>query len=291
MGLSLMTFDKNWTNPVDFPTYEPDEEQVRADMQYLFDKIKNHYNNVFVANEFRAENMSFTPTPGAIEATNVQDAIEAVHNEVAGLVLDELVLPNGSVTSEKLCQTVGEEAVITEAIQDEAVTTEKIADGAVTADKLDPNFVFDASNIADRSIAGTQLMLSAVGTNELKDNAVTRNKILNGEIIREKIALGAVDYDRTTGLQKIHNIVGPITVQASDWNTTTKKANKTVTGVSLTNVATQKVDWTPADRSTWEAVRDNSVCVLRIPPANNQVTLECSTIPESALSLYFCIWD
>ena len=69
------------------------------------------------------------------------------------------------------------------------------------------------------------------------------------------------------------------------------KANVTVTGVSLTNVATQKVDWTPADRTTWGLVRDNGVCVLRIPPANNMVTLECESIPESALSLYFCIWD
>ena len=290
MALSLMTFDKDWNNQLDFPTYEPNEEQVRADMQYLFDAIKNHYNNTFVANEFKAINMPFAPTPGAVESTNVQDAIEEVHNEVADLLLDELVLPNGSVTSEKLCQTSGEEAVSTDTIQDEAVTTDKLADGAVTAEKLDPDLTFDASNIAEGSIEGVQIKPGDIDTLQLHDNAVTRDKILNGEVTDAKLA-GGISFSKLTGAQAIHNMVGPITVQTTDWNSTTKKATKTVNGVSLTNVATQKVDWTPADRSAWVSVRDNGICVLRLPPANNQVTLECETIPDAALSLYFCIWD
>lgn len=289
MALTEMTFDKVWTNPVDFPTYEPNEEQVRADMQYLFDVIKNHYNS-HLENEFTASNMKFSPTPGEVEATNVQAAIEAVHNEVASLVLDELVLPNGSITTEKLCQTSGEEAVTEDTIRDGAVTTDKIEDGAVTAEKLDPNITFDASYLGERAIEGNQLKTGAVDTTELHDNAVTRAKILNGEVTADKLE-GDIPYSKLSGVQKSHVMVGPISVATSAWDSSTMKANVTVTGVSLTNVATQKVDWTPADRTTWGLVRDNGVCVLRIPPANNMVTLECESIPESALSLYFCIWD
>lgn len=290
MALTQMTFDKVWTNPVDFPTYEPNEEQVRADMQYLFDKIKTFYNN-HLNNEFTAANMKFSPTPGEVEATNVQAAIEAVHNEVASLVLDELVLPNGSVTTEKLCQTSGEEAVTEDTIRDGAVTTNKIEDGAVTANKLDPNITFDASYLGERSIEGVQLKESAVDTTELHDNAVTRAKILNGEVTNSKLEPGCVTPDKSSGLQKSHVIVGPIEVPVSAWSSSTMKANATVTGVSLTNVATQKVDWTPNTRADLVLMRDNGISVLRVPPANNTVTLECETIPDSALSLYFCIWD
>ena len=288
MALTQMTFDKVWTNPVDFPTYEPNEEQVRADMQYLFDKIKNCYNN-HLNNEFNAANMKFAPTSGGVTSTDVQAAIEFVHEEAKAAVAGDI--PSGSITTEKLSQVEGSEAVSTATMQDECVTTEKLADECVTAEKLDPNITFDASNLADRSIDGVKLALGAVGTDELSDSAVTRNKIMNGEVIGDKLADGAVTPVKTSGIQKVHNLIGPISVAVADWNSTTKKANVSVAGVSLTNVGTQKVDWTPADRATWESVRDNGVWVLRIPPANNMVTLECEKIPSSALSLYFCIWD
>lgn len=37
-------FTRNWNNPTDFPTYEPDEAKVRADMQALYDELKNYLN-------------------------------------------------------------------------------------------------------------------------------------------------------------------------------------------------------------------------------------------------------
>ena len=33
--LEKLEFTKDWTDASDFPTYEPDEEQVRADLQLL----------------------------------------------------------------------------------------------------------------------------------------------------------------------------------------------------------------------------------------------------------------
>lgn len=288
MALTQMTFDKVWTNPEHFPTYEPNEEQVREDMQYLFDKIKNCYNN-HLNNEFIASNMMFAPTQGGVTSTNVQAAIEFVHQEAISAVAGDL--PAGSITTDKLCQTEGSEAVTTATMQDECVTTDKLADGCVTVDKLDSSITFDVANLADNSITQEKLADGAVGTDQIENYSITGVKIGQGEIGTDQLAPGAVTFNKTSGVQKSHVIVGPVSVATSAWSSETLKANVTVTGVSLTNVATQKVDWTPADRATWSLVRDNGVCVLRIPPANNTVTLECETIPDSELSLYFCIWD
>ena len=123
MSLSQMTFDKVWTNPSHFPTYEANETQVRADMQYLFDRIKDTYNN-HLTEEFKAENMPFSPTVGGVTAETVQAAIEFVHNEISSA--SQGAVPNGSITSDKLVQTSGSESVTTNTIRDEAITEPKI---------------------------------------------------------------------------------------------------------------------------------------------------------------------
>ena len=40
MSLTRFDFTKNWENAADFPTYEENETQVRADMQCLYDELK-----------------------------------------------------------------------------------------------------------------------------------------------------------------------------------------------------------------------------------------------------------
>lgn len=44
----LLGFTKNWENPSDYPTYEPDEMQVRKDMQSLHDEVKDFLNNELI---------------------------------------------------------------------------------------------------------------------------------------------------------------------------------------------------------------------------------------------------
>lgn len=44
----LLGFTKNWENPEDYPTYEPDEMQVRKDMQSLHDEVKDFLNNELI---------------------------------------------------------------------------------------------------------------------------------------------------------------------------------------------------------------------------------------------------
>jgi len=226
MSLSQMTFDKVWTNPSDFPSYESNETQVREDMQYLFDKIKNCYNN-HITNEFKALNMAFTPTVGGVTSTDVQAAIEFVHNEIASA--SQGAVPNGSITSDKLVQTSGSESVITNTIRNKAVTTDKLDDGAVT-------------------------------------------------------------FVKTSGVQKEHTIVGPANVAVADWNTTTRSAIVSVPGASASNT-NQRIDWTPANRTSWEEMRDCSVWCSPTVSTDGQVVLQCDTVPSVQISMYFCILD
>lgn len=48
MGLSHLSFRRDWKNPADFPTVEPDEATVRADLQYHPDAIKDYINETLI---------------------------------------------------------------------------------------------------------------------------------------------------------------------------------------------------------------------------------------------------
>lgn len=46
--IDYLEYEKVWTDSVDFPRYEPSEEQVRKDMQYHPDAIKDYINKVLI---------------------------------------------------------------------------------------------------------------------------------------------------------------------------------------------------------------------------------------------------
>lgn len=48
MEIKKLSYEKVWTNPSDFPTYQPDESQVRQDQQYHPDAIKDYINGELV---------------------------------------------------------------------------------------------------------------------------------------------------------------------------------------------------------------------------------------------------
>ena len=48
MGLRRLSFLRDWKNPADFPTVEPDEATVRADLQYHPDAIKDYINGTLI---------------------------------------------------------------------------------------------------------------------------------------------------------------------------------------------------------------------------------------------------
>lgn len=48
MSLSTLNYTKDWTNAEDFPTVQTDENQVRADQQFLFNEIKAYLNDTLI---------------------------------------------------------------------------------------------------------------------------------------------------------------------------------------------------------------------------------------------------
>jgi len=48
MSFERMKFTKDWNRPEDFPTYEDSEAQVRADLQLLFDELRDFLNGALL---------------------------------------------------------------------------------------------------------------------------------------------------------------------------------------------------------------------------------------------------
>ena len=101
MAFLPLNFTKNWENPKDFPTYEPNEAQVRADLQLLHNETRNWLNRLVeqLNDPTAAAQLPFQPQDG-LTAQSVEAAILEVHaairNAAAGLLVD------GSVSKEKL---------------------------------------------------------------------------------------------------------------------------------------------------------------------------------------------
>ncbi len=161
-------FTKDWTNPADFPAYEAEETKVRADMQYLFDEIKQGFNN-FVDN-LKASLLPFDKTEN-IDASTIQDAIEVVQRQSAAQALGQI--PDGTLENVKLVDKtventkikdgtvisslIADGAVGTSKIADGAVTTGKIEAGAVTADKLDAHAVEGKADLVNGRVTASQV--------------------------------------------------------------------------------------------------------------------------------------
>lgn len=114
--------------------------------------------------ETAARNVGFEKTT-AVNADNVQDAIENVQSQIAGV--SQGGIADASITTVK--------------IADGAVGTAAIADDAVTADKL-----------AMSAVDTDAIKWGAVDTNSLKDAAVTEKKLANGAVTESKIGYYAV---------------------------------------------------------------------------------------------------
>ena len=162
MSFTKLEFTKSWTEPDDFPTFEDSEEQVRSDMQLLFDECRDGVNRL--AGEIRAENIPFQRSPG-IDAVTVQNALEVLRESIVDATMGEL--PDSSIVDGKLADG----AVTEPKLADSAVTAAKIAGGAVRTEKLAP---------------------SAVSTEKLKNGAVTAEKVADGTLTLDKFAEGAL---------------------------------------------------------------------------------------------------
>ena len=78
MALSKLSFTKDWKNPSDFPTYEPYETQVRADLQILFDEIKTFLNSLIDTLESGGASANVGVTLGEA-SMNLQAALNSLY--------------------------------------------------------------------------------------------------------------------------------------------------------------------------------------------------------------------
>lgn len=146
MSFTRFEFTKNWENPANFPTYEENEEQVRADMQYLYDELKDALNGLMTALEnistangktSGAKSVGVSDIDGLEGYNTVQDALAGLRNQIAGITIEGV--GDHTVSSTKLTRktdTAGA-AVDTDNIAAGAVGTPELDDGAVTGSKTD----------------------------------------------------------------------------------------------------------------------------------------------------------
>lgn len=91
MALDKLSYSKNWTNPEDFPTYQPDETQVRADMQFLFDETETFINDTLIPQTEEAignASISSIPDGGIPQVKLASDVSSAVDRAKAGGAID-----------------------------------------------------------------------------------------------------------------------------------------------------------------------------------------------------------
>lgn len=136
-----------------------------------------------------ARNVGFEKTT-AVNADNVQDAIENVQRQIAGV--SQSGIADASVTAEK----IADGAVGTAAIADDAITADKLAMGAVDTDAIKRGAV-DTYRLKDAAVTEAKLANGAVTESKIGYYAVTEKKIASGAVTSEKIA------DRTINSAKM----------------------------------------------------------------------------------------
>ena len=134
--------------------------------------------------ETAAKNIGFKKTT-AVNASDVQSAIEAVQAQIAGV--SQSGIADAAITAQK----IADGAVTTPKIADGAVTTQKIEDGAATTPKIADGAV-TTPKIADRAVTEDKIGYYAVGKDRLATFAVTENKIDNYAVTEDKIKSYAV---------------------------------------------------------------------------------------------------
>lgn len=164
--------------------------------------------------ETAAKNIGFQKTT-AVNASDVQSAIEAVQAQIAGV--SQAGIADAAITAQKIADgavttpKITDEAVTTQKIEDEAVTTPKIADGAVTTPKIADEavkedkigyyavgesriatFAVTEKKIANYAVTESKIRSYAVTESKIADKAVGRGKIKDGAIASEKLSSGAV---------------------------------------------------------------------------------------------------
>lgn len=130
MAITPFAFTKVWTNPTDFPTYEPNETKVREDLQKLHDETKDYINNTLL---------------DAVDDA-IADCLQQVEDAIEGVVVG--TLPDNSLTTAKF--------------QDACVTLAKVDFVETTLDSSS-NLKVPTSKAAADYVSSVALLQTAAG--------------------------------------------------------------------------------------------------------------------------------
>lgn len=152
--------------------------QFDADAKTVMGALKRLIQELGIATA--ARNVGFEKTT-AVNADNVQDAIENVQRQIAGV--SQSGIADASITAAK----IADGAVGTAAIADDAITADKLARSAVDTDAIKWGAV-DAYRLKDAAVTEAKLANGAVTESKIGYYAVTEKKIASGAVTSEKIA-------------------------------------------------------------------------------------------------------
>lgn len=85
MAVNELSFGKTWESSTDFPTIEPNEAQVRADLQYHPDAIKDYINDTLVpavnSNQTNVNTLNTTVNTLSNKVSGIQEAVKVTITE------------------------------------------------------------------------------------------------------------------------------------------------------------------------------------------------------------------
>lgn len=173
---------------------------LKAKFDLAGNLLKKALNDLVAAlgNNAAAKNIGFAPTT-AVNADNVQDAIENVQSQIAGV--SQSGIADASVTAAKIADGAVGTAALADAtvtydkIKDKAVGSAKLADNGVSAKKIASNAVQER-HIFDGSVTEGKIGYGAVTANKISDGAVTQSKLAAESVSSAKLAPNAVTNEK-----------------------------------------------------------------------------------------------
>ena len=169
---------------------------LKAKFDLAGNLLKKALNDLVAAlgNNAAAKNIGFAPTT-AVNKTNVQDAIENVQSQIAGV--SQAGIADGAVTAAKIADGAVDTnaiklgAVDTYRLKDAAVEESKIASGAVTRGKIDYDAV-EGHNIVDNAVTGDKIAYYTIGSRNIGERGFVTSALGYKAVTAEKISAGAV---------------------------------------------------------------------------------------------------
>ena len=95
--LEKLEFSKDWTKAEDFPTYEPDESQVRADLQLLHNEAKAAINALVDKLESAEFASHLAVSAEGMTATNLAAALAEILATAKAAQAGTISLPSMSI--------------------------------------------------------------------------------------------------------------------------------------------------------------------------------------------------